>query len=144
MNKTLFFVLIFIILVVAGCGIFFLVRGIIDNQKEGDLGHILKNQLNGREIKKSDIKYIKSGDPFDQNEDYSVAEFIDSFWDKNYKPRDNGRIGSTAHSYYVAYDKNDQILFTLVDVGNRGLCYIKAGSFNISDDNHEFLFRMQE
>ena len=143
MNKKMLIILTFVVLIAAGCGVFFLIRGQIDNPKEGNIGDILLYQLDDVLITKDSISYIKTGDPFEQNENYSVSDFIDSYWNKDYKPYD-GRTGSTAHTYYVAYDKHDRILFTLVDVGNNYLYYIKAGSFDINNNTREYLYQMQE
>lgn len=82
----------------------------------------------------SDIAYIKTGDAREQKDDCPISDFIKEYGQARFK-RFSDSTGSTAHVYFVAYDNNDQILFTLVDIGNRDLVYISRGTFDINEED---------
>ncbi len=89
------------------------------------------------------IAYVKAGEPLKQDEDINIKEFIKLFKrHKFYNPKTTD-IGSTAHYYYVAYDKDNNILFTVVMVGNQGLVFIKKGSFDINKDRNDNLYQLR-
>ena len=89
------------------------------------------------DISFSDIDYVKYLD-----EEISSSEFINEYETKKYK-KYSGDIGTTAHDYYIAYDENNNIIFTLVDIGNRNLIFLKKGEFNINDNDNQ-VYRLVE
>lgn len=101
--------------------------------------HTIEEILN---ININDISYVKTGGALIQDEDYSVDDFIKYYKNLKYK-KVNQSTGNTAHIYYVCYDRNDKILFTLVEIGNKGLIYLKNGLFNINDDNG-YLYQLEQ
>lgn len=90
-----------------------------------------------------DISYIKTGGAHYQDEDYPVSKFTSEYGHIKVE-KFSGGTGSTAHQYFVAYDSNNQILFTIVEIGNRNLLYISKGTFNINEDNSDKLYQTVE
>ncbi len=82
------------------------------------------------------INYIKANGSL-----YNVEEFISEYKGLNYK-KISEKAGSTRHFYYVCYDSNDKILFTLVDIGNQNKYYIKKGKFDINKDALNSLYQL--
>ena len=82
----------------------------------------------------NEIDHIKTGDAWSQNENYDVNKFINEYKNLKYKKFKEG-TGSTAHTYYVCYNSDNEVLFTLVDIGNQGKYFIKKGSFDINKDS---------
>lgn len=86
------------------------------------------------------ISYVKTGGASNQDEDYPVSKFINEYGDIKVE-KYSGSTGSTAHQYYVAYDSNDQVLFTIVEIGNKNLLYISKGVFDINENNSDKLYQ---
>ena len=97
-------------------------------------------EITGIEFNK--IKYIKTGGALNQNEDYDVNDFINEYKDLKYK-KISGGYGSTTHLYYVCYDANDKVLFTLIDVGNQNKFFVKKGTFDIKKDASSNLYQLE-
>lgn len=131
LKKVIFPFLILIGIVIIAILLVFTLR----NNNYHTIEEILKININ-------DISYVKTGGALIQEDDYSVDDFINNYKNLKYK-KVNKSTGSTAHVYYVCYDYNDKILFTLVEIGNQGLIYLKNGSFNINDDNG-YLYQLEQ
>ncbi len=87
-------------------------------------------------IDMNNIAYIKVGNSLAQDDDYPVANFISTYKNAEFK-KVNQDIGNTAHLYYVCYNAQNEVLFTLVEIGNQNLVFLKKGIFNINDkDNY--------
>ena len=101
---------------------------------------ILVRNQKGRTIEEitgvnfSDISYVKYGGAMSLSSDYDLNEFISLYRNNKYK-KINEAYGNTTHLYIICYDLNDEVLFTLVDVGNSNKIFIKKGSFNINKDS---------
>lgn len=93
-------------------------------------------------ISLSDISYIKTGSAGEQNEYYEVSDFIKEYNDIKYK-KNYESYGSTANIYFVCYDLNDEILFTVVEIGNQNKVFIKKGKFDINKDSEECLYQQK-
>ena len=115
------FVSVFTILLITSLTI--LVINLIEAHREYSIEDILQTKFDN-------ISYIKVGE-----EDYPVSEFINEYGNVKVK-KFSGNIGSTTHRRLVAHDSNGQALFTLVEVGNRGLLYISKG-FNTNENNSD-------
>ena len=89
------------------------------------------------DISFSDIAYVMHFD-----EEISLSEFVNEYKTKKYE-KYSVDIGTTAHDYYIAYDENNNIIFTLVDIGNRNLIFLKKGEFNINDNDNQ-VYRLVE
>ena len=87
------------------------------------------------------INYIKTGSALNQNEDYDVEEFISEYKNLKYK-KISGEYNGTTHLYFLCYDANDKVLFTLVDIGNQDKVFIKKGSFDINKDASSSLYQL--
>ena len=94
-------------------------------------------------VKFDEISYIKTGGASEQNENYDVDKFISEYKNLKYK-KISGKYGNTSHVYYVCYDDNDKVLFTLVDVGNQDKVFIKKGKFNINKDASSSLYQLDK
>ena len=96
---------------------------------------IIFNGSNGQTIEKilkinlDDIAYIKTNSNEDDN--YDVDLFIKEYRNKKYKKFD-GSKGSTTNLRYICYDNDNQILFTLVDVGNQNLIMLIKNDSKVS------------
>ena len=104
-------------------------------ESEGTIEEILGIDLD-------DIDHIKTGGALEQNSDYPVEDFIEEFGGREYN-KANKSEGNTSHTYYVGYDEFDEVLFTLVDVGNQNLVFLKEGEFDINVDRN-VLYQMEE
>ena len=104
--------------------------------KSGTIEEILQ-------ISFDDIAYMKEGSAAEQPDDYPVADFIRKYRSAVFE-HFSGSIGSTAHWYYVAYDQDNQKLFTLVSIGNRELYFISKGSFNIDESYSGKLYQLKQ
>ena len=91
----------------------------------------------------NNISYIKTDGDSIQENDYLVDDFIKHYKNLKYK-KVNQSTGSTTHLYYVCYNSNDEVLFTLVDIGNKDLIYLKKGLFNINDNNIKYLYQLEQ
>lgn len=96
--------------------------------KNGTIEEIININFN-------DIAYIKTGDSLVQNSFYDVDKFTKSYKNIKYK-RVFGSYNSNYHTYYVCYDSNNNILFTLVETENENKVIIKKGKFDISFDSN--------
>ncbi len=120
LKKSYIFVILIGIVIIA----IFLVLTRRDNNY-----HTIEEILN---INMNNISYVKTGGALIQEDDYLVDDFIKHYKNLKYK-KVNQNTGSTAHLYYVCYDYNDKVLFTLVEIGNQDLIYLKNGSFDTND-----------
>ncbi len=91
-------------------------------------------------IKLENISYIKTGGFDNINEYYNVNDFIEKYQNNKYK-KISGEYGSTTHIYYVCYDTDDNIIFTLVDIGNQDKVFIKKGTFDINE-GRKYLYQL--
>ena len=119
MKKGLIFLGIVLCIFLAGC-----------NSKEKTI-----EEITG--VNFDDISYIKTKDI-----DYDVNEFISYYQNAKFQKITEKNIGSTTHLYFVCYDNNDNVLFTLVSVGNQDKYIIKKGSYNTNTDSYKFLYQM--
>ena len=99
--------------------------------------HKTIEEITGVEFDK--ISYIKTGE--NQAQYYDVEEFINEYQNLEYK-KITGEYGNTTHMYFICYDADDKILFTLVNVGNQDKVFIKKGSFDINSDAKENLYQL--
>jgi hypothetical protein len=94
----------------------------------------INNMINTNTIEKltnvnfNKISYVKTGGALEQNQKMTINDFTSLFKDIKFKKSDVPNIGSTANIYYVCYDKNDNALYTVVDIGNRNLYFIGEGN----------------
>lgn len=116
MKKVLGLIVIFMCIMLVGC-----------NKTNMTIEEIVGVNFN-------DIAYIKTGDYSNINENYDVSEFIDKYQNLKFQ-KISGGYGSTAHLYYVCYNSNNEVLFTLVDIGNQDKYFIKKGEFDINKDS---------
>ena len=130
MKKFLSLIVMILCLFLVGC-----------SNKSNMTSNITIEEITG--VNFSEILYIKTGDALNHNEDYSVKQFIEEYKNLHYI-KITGSIGSTAHTYYVCYDANDEVLFTLVDIGNQDKFYIKKGNFDINEDNTNNLYQLNQ
>lgn len=89
----------------------------------------------------SKIDYIKTGSALHLKKGYDVGKFISEYKNLKYK-KISGEYGSTAQVYFVCYDANDKVLFTLVEIGNQNKVFIKKGSFDINKDSSSSLYQL--
>jgi len=82
------------------------------------------------------ISYIKANGSL-----YNVEEFISEYKNLKYK-KTSIKVGSTTHFKFECYDNNDEILFTLIDVGNQDKVFIKKGKFDINKDASKSLYQL--
>ena len=80
------------------------------------------------------IDHIRTGFASSINENYDVEEFTNNYKNLKYQ-KISGGYGNTAHKYFVCYDSNNEVLFTIVDIGNQGKYFIKKGEFDINKDS---------
>lgn len=121
------------VLVIIVAGAFIVLNSI---SKSGTIEEILQ-------INFDDIAYIKEGNVAQQPDDYPVADFIKKYKSAVFE-QFSGSIGGTAHRYYVAYDQDNQIVFTLVSIGNRELYFISKGSFDINESYSDKLYQLKQ
>ncbi len=88
-----------------------------------------------------DISYIKTGNNVDN--DYDVDTFIEEYKDLKFT-KTSGNIGNTARKYYVCYNSDNEVLFTLVDIGNQDKFFIKKGFFDIEKDSKKFQYKLEQ
>lgn len=89
------------------------------------------------------ISYIKTGGALNQSNDYDVEEFITEYKNLKYE-KISGEYGNTGHVYYVCYSDNNEVLFTLVDVGSQDKVFIKKGKFDINEDASSSLYQLKQ
>ena len=94
-------------------------------------------------VKFESINYIKSGGALNQSSNYDVEQFISKYKNLKYK-KISGKYGSTTNIYYVCYDDSDNILFTLVEIGNQNKVFIKKGIFDINRDTSYSLYQLDK
>ena len=123
MKKTLCLLVLIISFILVGC-----------SKSQGTI-----EEITGVEFSK--INYIKTGGASYLNEDYDVEKFINEYKNLKYK-KISGEYGSTAHLYFVCYDANGKVLFTLVEIGNQDKVFIKKGSFDINNDSSSSLYQL--
>lgn len=133
MKKATRICLVLILSILFVASIIILVANLIGSREEYTVKDILQTKFDN-------ISYVKTGGASHQDEDYSVSKFINEYSDVKVE-RFSGDTGSTTHQYFVAYDSSDQILFTIVEIGNRNLLYISEGTFNIDEDNSDKLYQ---
>ena len=124
MKKVLCLIMVVACLFLTGCG------------KKQTIEEITGVSLN-------QIDHIKYGGTTTHDNDYTdVQGFIDSNKNNKYK-KVSGSYGSTTHRYFICYNSKDEVILTLVDVGNSGYVFIKAGEFNINKDASSSLYQLQ-
>ena len=132
-KRTTKLCLVSILIILLATSIVILVINLFQAHREYAIEDILQTSFN-------DISYIKTGGASQQDEDYSVSKFINEYGNIKVK-KFSGDTGNTAHQYYVAYNSNNQALFTIVEIGNRNLLYISKGVFNINENNSDKLYQ---
>ena len=128
--KICFELIVIVLLIVS---IALLVANLVGIRREYTINDILQTKFD-------DISYVKTGGASRQDEGYPVSKFINEYSQTKVE-KYSGNTGSTAHQYFVAYDNNDQVLFTIVEIGNRNLLYISKGTFNINENNSSKLYQ---
>ena len=133
MKKIILGVLIIIIVVTS----FFIVYNKFTNEKIKTIQEITGIDFN-------DISYIKTGGALKQNEDYPVNEFIQEYKNLKYKKLNDRSMGSTTHLYFVCFNSDNEVLFTLVEIGKQDKVFIKKGIFNINEDPYSSLYQLKQ
>ena len=87
----------------------------------------------------SNISYVKTGITGDK--DYDIDLFVNYYKDLKYE-KISGDYGNTAELYFICYNSFDEVLFTLVEIGNQDKVFIKKGSFDINGDSSYNLYRL--
>ena len=111
-KKIIFISIILVIIVIV------FIFCVIVNQKSYNINEITNNRIENvnyvtnQDYKKIDIEIVKNG--------------FDSYYFKLY----DGSLGNTAWYKYYFYDDKDSCLFTIVDVGNKGLLLVNMGEKN--------------
>ncbi len=124
MNKIFYLITLIMCFILLGC---IKSRGTIE-------------EITGVEFNK--IDYIKIGNASNQSEDYDVEKFISEYKNLKYK-KASGEYGNAAHLYYVCYDVNNEVLFTLIEVGSQNRVFIKKGIFDINKDSSSNLYQLE-
>ena len=88
-----------------------------------------------------DIAYVKSGGALGQTLDYDKDEFIKEYRNKRYHKINKKYSDDKSHDYYVCFDKNDNILFTLVETRTNDEVFIKKGKFSIVRDSETSFYK---
>ncbi len=88
-------------------------------------------------INLDDIDYIQ----INGENEYPVDEFKNIY--RNIKLKKvNMEHGNSAQIYFEAYDKNKELIFTLIDIGNNNLIYLKTGTFDTGKDK-KYLYQFE-
>ena len=88
----------------------------------------------------NDIKTVRVSNNYDE---YDLNKFINDFKDLEFQ-KANDSYGNTAQIKYICYDSNDNVLFTIVDIGNQDKYFIKKGEFNLSTDWKDSLYELKK
>ena len=109
-----------IILLFVGITLITIAGIIYSNYQKETFEHITKIDLQRVSFCESNSKKIELND------------FLDEFGNVKFK-KSKENIGSTAHQRYLCFDDANQLLFTVVDIGNKGLVYITVGEYDASN-----------
>ena len=120
MKKILSLILLIICLISIGCG-----------KKSGTIEELINVNFN-------EIDHIKY-----ESQDYDVKKFVKEYKNIEFTKISDG-IGSTRHSYFRCYNSKNEIIFTLVSVGNQEKYFIKKGEFDVNKDTKKYLYQIKE
>jgi len=104
------------------------------------LGGILLFYGNSKTIEEIlDIRFDDISSVYVDEIEYPKDEFIKNYGKKKYRIKNLSDIGNTTHFTFVCYDSKGEVIFTLVDIGNRGLIYLQK-----KDSEKRILYQLSE